>query len=220
MLDPAVAEELLASPVPPVGSHHTTRVMDQSNTPPGTGPPSDGEPTPSSGPGESLAPAIGPHEPNPDMGGTEWGVNYSQTAAASDLGQDIRQSNGEVAVPTPGRISGLPHLWADEAMYRSQPGFTFNPTLYVAGFANRDLYRPGNPRTASRGPESQGMADEFPPAPGAPLGTRYPQGAGGPQGFFGRTVTKARARKVLGPHRRPRRFPKLPRQNRVRGLMR
>jgi hypothetical protein len=213
-LDPSVAADLLTPEGPPVGSHTAGRTMGESS-PPGVAGPSTGIYVDSAGAGNSLAPADGPHEPSPVVAGAEWGVNRSQTAAASDPGTDIRQSNGEVAVPTPGHVSGLPLEWADSAMANSQPGWTFNPTLYVPGLGARNLYHVGNPRTARPGPQSQGMADTFAPAPGAPLGTRYARETARGEGFVGRTVTKARARKILGPRKpRHRAFPKLPRGRR------
>jgi hypothetical protein len=148
------------------------------------------------------------------VGGATWYADRSQTNAAADPGTDIRQSDGQVTIASPGHISGLPMEWAVQSMANSQPGWTFNPTLYNPSLADRDLYHTGNPRTAKPGPESQGMADEFPPAPGAPLGTRYGgSGRGGSdRGFFGKVVTRARARKVLGPRKpKARMFQKLPR---------
>ncbi len=207
-LDEAVYGEMVSvgnSTAPASGPHTPGRSMG-----PGTAP---AEASESVGEmvavGNSVAPASGTHEPSSIVAVPG---NRSQTAAASDLGYAINLSNGEITVPTPGHISALPQRWAVRTMANSQPGFTFNPTLYNASLADRDLYHPGNPRTAKPGPESQMMSDQFPPAPGAPLGTRYGgSGRGGEgRGFFGRIVTKQRARKVLGPRKpKPRMFPRL-----------
>lgn len=207
MLDPGILEGLLSGDQsgPPVGTHTAGRGM-REGEPTRPGAPAPGEMVAA---GNSLAPADGDHEPSEFVGSIG---PRSQTAAAADPGTDIRESNGEVRVPT-GPAAALPLEWSVFTMRQSTgPGEEYiAPTLHVAGLANRDLYHVGNPRSADPGPESQGSADLYSPAPGAPLGTRRGgRGAGrtGPIGFLGKVVTRRAAARRYGT--RERLIPKLP----------
>ncbi len=167
--------------------------------------------------GNSLAPAEGQHEPSPLIGSP---MGRSQTGAASDPGTvQVAFSNGEVVIPSPGHISGLPVEWASDAMANSQPGFTYRPTLFSRIREPELIYHVGSARYAKPGPESMGAADLYRPAPGLPVGETRPQivppGSAGMAGFRGNTVTAKLAKRFMGPRglREPGKFSKMIRRS-------
>ena len=154
------------------------------------------------GPGKSLAPAEGPHEPSPIMGPSR-DDGRSQTGAASDYGTEFDVSHGQVIVPA-GTLEALPMDWASASMRNSQPDYAYRPTLTVALRRPGLIYRPGSARRAGPGPESQGP--QYPPARGTPMGQPgplvVPPGSPPPGGFKGEKVTAKFAARFMG--KRPR----------------